>query len=393
MRDSTDARYHDQERDHLVYTEDFRVETAAVAHRADFPGSDQRDGNDHSGDRRFTSWLKEIDPDAADAYTHRHDLTQYPPEKREAVLAAHVEAFNMSHSPNGQDRLQGATDLSSTIYGPMADRVEAMEAQGQSSWPVSTQGLERHREMFASTLYVSQPDTTYAGMLNKQIEDASAYSQGERVDPAQVEFRTIRNQPDEALQDIAVNNLISQNMNDAFTAAFHQDAAGGPRAEGAREATSAISGIYRDGLNGALADDQEDIFQRVAKRAESHGAELAQEIHHGAGFVHKESYDQPQPPESFTRNDLTSEGSHDADPALIHQAQTYIDQVHTALDRIDWQKGEMNSTYHAAARDLAQDFDRTLETTRDSQGVLDTREDYERMNRLAQGITFLMRPA
>ena len=53
----------------------------------------------------------------------------------------------------------------------------------------------------------------------------------------------------------------------------------------------------------------------------------------------------------------------------------------------------MNSTYHAAARDLAQDFDRTLETTRDSQGVLDTREDYERMNRLAQGITFLMRPA
>ena len=201
MSDRTEAGYYAQERDYLVHAEDFRTETAAVAHRSDFPGSDQRDGNDHSGDRRFTSWLKKIDPDAADAYTHRHDLTQYPPDKREAVLAAHVEAFNMSHSPNGQDRLQGATDLSSTIYGPMADRVEAMEARGQSSWPVSTQGLERHREMFASTLYVSQPDTTYAGMLNKQIEDASAYSQGERVDPAQVEFRTIRNQPDEALQD------------------------------------------------------------------------------------------------------------------------------------------------------------------------------------------------
>ena len=295
MRDSTDARYHDQERDHLVYTEDPRVETAAVAHRADFPGSDQRDGNDHSDDRRFTSWLKEIDPDAADAYTHRHDLTQYPPEKREAVLAAHVEAFNMSHSPNGQDRLQGATDLSSTIYGPMADRVEAMEAQGQSRWPVSTQGLERHREMFASTLYVSQPDTTYAGMLNKQIEDASAYSQGERVDPAQVEFRTIRNQPDEALQDIAVNNLVSQNMNDAFTAAFHQDAAGGPRVEGAREATSAISGIYRDGLNGALADDQEDIFQRVAKRAESHGAELARRSTTEPGSFIKRATTNPSP--------------------------------------------------------------------------------------------------
>ena len=112
MSDRTEAGYHAQERDYLVHAEDFRTETAAAAHRSDFPGSDQRDGNDHSGDRRFTSWLKEIDPDAADAYTHRHDLTQYPPEKREAVLAAHVEAFNMSHSPNGQDRLQGATDLS-----------------------------------------------------------------------------------------------------------------------------------------------------------------------------------------------------------------------------------------------------------------------------------------
>ena len=376
MSTRRDTDYSPQ-RSTAVYTDEFLPDYSLSPSTDHFPGSPQRDGQNDFKRTTLFSAMKDLDHDAATAFSERHDLNGYDPDHRKAVISAQAEALNNSYPFPGQDRLEASQEISAAIYRPITDRLEAQEAQGPTSWAVSTQGLAQQQDQFAGTLYNNYSDPAYVMILHDQLQHSGAYSRGEILTNEQVNFSVLKDHPDEYLRDIVVSNMVGEKLDQALIAVDRLEAAHDLRAAPAREALYGIAATYRAGLHGSLQLDEEDVYNRIIQRAEHHATEFASHIQADTGFVHKPGFHQTPLPETF-RN--------------THQAQVYIDQVQHSLDDINSQNGDIDHVHHTVARDLANTFERTLEVAREGENSLNIREEYERMHRMAQGINFLTKP-
>ncbi len=374
------AAGYSENRTRLDHQDEYRNEDLSGSSQVHYPGAGQRDGQEPNdfGKRALAGELRHINEAAATAFTEQHDLTGYDPGDRKSIVGAYTQGFNLAHPATGNQRWEAAEDLSLAVYRPMYERLELEEAQGQTGYTASTQGLERHREEFAATLYNSFEDpAVYSGLLNEKLEHSNAYARGESQSSGRVNFRSVRDERDEYLRELAIGIEVDSKFSPAHEAIDRLQGAAGPRAEGAWQASNAIAEIYRSGLQNAVERGNENGYNRIMEQAESGSAEFTNAVREDTGFVNAAGYEQPGLPERF---------------ANVAQAQDYADRMEDALDGVNWENGGMNPTHYAAAKEMTATFQRTLELIGQTETLTDSSEDYRRLHQMGQGIDYLTRP-
>ena len=168
-----------------------------------YPGADQKE--DWAKNESHDNLMEKLDGQTRAALKYGHNLSDYDPEDRRAIIGNCADAFNSIEWTSANERYEASRDITQTIFKPLYQEIDLRELQGNPNFtpevlktledegikqvsyqPAATGGPDDHRTIHE--IYLKVDDMATAQRIIDRTGGIAQFVSREKLENSEKEF-------------------------------------------------------------------------------------------------------------------------------------------------------------------------------------------------------------